>query len=53
MIIVILPSFIPRFNWARELRGFRNFLAYYGARAQRFQEQMDHVGQREKETPRV
>lgn len=41
MIIVILPYFIPRFNWARELRGFRNFLAYYGMRAWRIQKQLN------------
>ena len=44
MIIILLPTIIPRFNFARERRLFHAFFMYYGRRAQRFQEQMDHVG---------
>lgn len=43
MIVISLPCLIPRFNWATERRGFRNFLDYYGRRAQRFQEQMNRI----------
>lgn len=46
MIILCLPTIIPRFNFARERRLFRTLLMYYGMRAQRFQQQVADVRHR-------
>lgn len=40
MALFNIPFLIPRFNWERELRGFKLFLGYYAARAERVQKQV-------------
>lgn len=48
MVIFHIPFLIPRFNWQREIRGFKRFLGYYAVRAQRVQEQVKDVGRQER-----